>query len=261
MIFFGRLLSVIILCLSFSSLSYSYAQQIERTEVIVGMGARPPFLDIYGKTGAGPEILQAMNLVQDKFSFKHKIVATKRKQQSFQELWVDISMWDNLNWGWQGFQVSATLPIIEANDIFITKKSNNSTQLFANLEQQKIVIVNGYHYHFLGYETDVNKINERFNVIQVRTEEAAIKMVQSGRATIGVVSDSSYHWFIKRNNLGNNVFDKAPFVDANYTRHFVVPKSSPVSVEEINTILKEADKKGLLAPIYNRYALTKPKLN
>jgi len=238
----------------------SYANQDERTEIIVGMGARPPFLDIYGKVGAGPEILQAMNLVQDKFRFKHKIVATKRKQQSFQELWVDISMWDNLNWGWQEFRVEATIPIVEANDIFISKHSPDSGKLFSDLEQQKIVIVNGYHYHFLGYETDVNKINQRFNVIQVRTEEAAIRMVESGRATVAVVSDSSYYWYIKRKNLSNAVFDRAAFVDASYTRHFVVPKSAPITVTELNEILKSAHDKGLLLPIYKRYGLKLPNM-
>jgi len=237
-----------------------YALASERTEIIVGMSTRPPFLDIYGKTGAGPEILQALNLVQEKFHFKFKEVATKRKQQSFQELWVDVSMWDNLDWGWKGYQVDASIPILEASDIFITKKSENSGQLFIDLEQQKIVIVNGYHYHFLGYETDVNKINEKFDVIQVRTEEAAIRMVESERATVAVVCDSSYLWYIKRKNLDDTVFDRAPFVDASYTRHFVVPKSAPITVIELNEILKSAHDKGLLLPIYKRYGLKLPNM-
>ena len=39
--------------------AHAYEEE-KRIHIIVGMGARPPFLDIHGENGAGPDILLSL---------------------------------------------------------------------------------------------------------------------------------------------------------------------------------------------------------
>lgn len=226
-------------------------------EIIVGMGARPPFFDAYGKTGAGPDILNAMNAVQNKFIFRYKNVPPLRKNQAVSEQWIDISMWDNLKWGWSQDNVKQSLALIRSQDVYIASASSKENRAFFNdFTSKKIVLVSGYHYNFLNKERDINKINKTYNAVVVRTEEAAINMLLAKRAEIAVVSTSSLSWFALKNHQSKNIFNIADKVDSEYTRHFIIPNSAPINVEELNEIMMLIYKKGLLNKVYRKYNLT-----
>ena len=121
--------------------------------------------------------------------------------------------------------------------------------------------MNGYHYRFADFETDVDKLSARFNLSIVRTEEAAIKMTVTNRVEATIVSDTSLGWFLLRNPEYHSKILTSDKYDTAYSRHFLVKKNSFIKVSELNDILLSADEKGLLAPIYKKYGLTKPSFN
>lgn len=231
---------------------------IEQIDVIVGLSVRPPFLDISNK-GAGPEILEALNKVQQQFNFKYKAIPSNRKVQAIKENWVDIVMWDNLSWGWQGKSMQASLPLVKSKDIYIALHGENRDQGFFNdLPNKKLAFVYGYHYRVTDYEIDVDKLSARFDSSIVRNEEASIKMILTQRVDVAVVSETALNWFlIKYPNYHAKLMTSDIF-DNEYSRHFIISKNAMIKISEINHYLSLADKKGLIAPIYQKYGLKKP---
>jgi len=240
-------------------ISFAENNSSTKIEIVVGMGIRPPFLSLSEQSGAGLDILNVMNTVQQQFLFIHKELPSKRRIQAFNEAWIDIMMWDNASSGWQECPLTASSPLVSSKDVYITFKEENRTQsFFDDLSKQRIVMVNGFHYKFADFETDIETLTNRFNLKLVRTEEAVIKMILAKRAEIGVVSETALNWFLIRYPQHySNMFISEKY-DTAYNRHFLVPENGIIEVDDINQILKLADSKGLLSPIYKKYGLTKP---
>jgi len=256
-------ISTLLILLSFSLFkvpcSYAIQQSVERIDVIVGLSVRPPFLEVSGKNGVGPDILTALNSVQDQFSFQYKVIPSQRKVQAIKERWTDISMWDNLSWGWKDSLMQASTPIVNSKDVFITLASEQRTQhFFDDLTTKKFAFVTGYHYKVANFETDVNKLSKRFNLSMVGTEEAAVKMVLAKRVEVAIVSETALNWFLIRYPKYNSTFLISKTFDTQYSRHFLGMYKGVIKMSEINQFLALADKEGLLAPIYKKYGLAKP---
>jgi len=225
----------------------------------VGIGARPPFLNADERTGLGPDMVAVMNLIQPTYKFSLKTMPTKRRLQALQEGWVDIQMWDNPNWGWQGVELSLSQPIVASRDVFIARrKVGRDQQYFDDFSKKKFAMVVGYHYKFADFETDIDKLAKRFDVKMVRTEEASIKMVLANRVDIAVVSETALRWFFKRFPGQESKLLISKKADTVYQRFFLVPANAPITAEELKQFLLLADEKGLLAPLYEKYGLTKP---
>jgi len=241
--------------------SFAENNSSTRIEVIVGMGVRPPFLSLSEESGAGLEILAVMNAVQQQFFFAHKEVPSKRRVQAMDEAWIDTIMWDNAAWGWQTLDIESSGPLVKSKDVYITlKKENRSQNFFDEISTKKIAMVNGFHYKFANFETDIKKLKQRFSISLVRTEEAVLKMILAERAEVGVVSETSLNWFLIRYPQHRSTIFVSEKYDTAYSRNFLVPSNGIINVDDINEILKLADSKGLLAPIYNKYGLKKPPL-
>lgn len=228
----------------------SYATSIN---VKVGAGVRPPFL-INKTQGMGPEIISALNLVQNKFNFELVLVPISRRKQSLEESWIDIIMWDNINWGWDKSNLTSSKPLLASKDIFITHSAKTKNQSYFNsFENKRICGVNGYHYKFMHFQTDYAYLKTLFDIVLVRTEEESIKMALLDRCDISVVSESALNWFLKLNPEHKNDIMSSERFDTQYTRHFLVPQYAPISVTEIDDILDKLKQLGLLAPIYQKY--------
>ncbi|NVK26273.1 MAG: transporter substrate-binding domain-containing protein [Gammaproteobacteria bacterium] len=245
---FTKILAVVVLLLSCSTLA-------NKIHVKVGAGIRPPFLLADG-SGMGPEILNAFNLVQTEFHFELIPVPIGRRTMSLQEGWVDIIMWDNLNWGWDlSSGLLASKPLLHSKDFFVTSLANDKKEqdYFDSFHNKVICAVNGYHYKFLDYQTDYKLLKDKFNIILVRTEEESIKMALYKRCDISVVSQSALNWFYKSNPAQRKALLASNKLDTQYSRNFLVPPYSPISIEELNTIYDKAQKLKLLSPIYQTY--------
>ncbi|WDE12929.1 substrate-binding periplasmic protein [Thalassomonas haliotis] len=228
-------------------------------EIKVGSSARPPFLAEEGLSGAAPEVIAAMNSVQNQFEFVLVPVPIKRRTQSLADGWVDVVMWDNPAWGWQEEDLTLTMALVSSKDIFLAlKKKNRNQQFFAELTDKNLVAVHGYHYKFANYVTELSELIKRFNITLVRSEEVTINMILAHRAEVAVVSTIALNWFLQRHPEFKDKFIVSKRFDTAYDRFFLVPKSSPVQAGELNRILAKADQRGLLADIYRRYGLKKP---
>jgi ABC-type amino acid transport substrate-binding protein len=235
-------------------------QSIEPTDVIVGLSVRPPFLGALEKSGAGPDILKVLNTIQTEYNFLFKVIPSSRKTQAIKENWVDIVMWDNLSWGWENTLMQASISLVSSKDIYIALVEDNRTNdFFDDLSNRKLSFVSSYHYKITNFETNEDELSKRFDFYMVRTEEAAIRMVLSKRVEATITSETALSWFLIRYPQYMPQILISKHFDTQYSRHFLVPKDGAINIEDINLLLKLADEKGLLAPIYKKYGLEMPK--
>ena len=227
----------------------------------VGIHAQPPFQLENPKGGAAYELVRALNTVQSTFNFELVPIPVKRKIQSMQEGWIDVSIFDNPKWGWQQ-KVNTSFSLIKTQDVFITKNKPGIVQNYLKeYDDKKIVLVRGYHYNFIDFETEVTEISRKIDVTLVNSEVELIKMVLMDRADIGVVNNVTLDWFLKQNTRYRDDIYRSNFFDSEVQRYLLTFEGSPIDTEEVNAIISLADKKGLLAPIYKKYAMEKPTFN
>jgi len=233
-----------------------------KLNVNVGLGVRPPFLLDRASEhfqGAGPEILQALNQVQQQFNFIPVEIPSKRKVQAIIDGKLDIIMWDNKKWGWGEHSIAVSSPLVYSKDIYFTlKKAKRTQKFFSDFSDKKIAMVIGYHYKMNDFITDIELLSKRFDVTMVRNEEASIRMVIAGRVDMAVVSETALNWYLIRFPQYQDKVLVSKRYDTQYGRHFLLPNNYPVTTNEMNEILQKANKQGLLSPIYKRYGLIKP---
>ena len=233
-----------------------------RIVIQVGMGIRPPFLDASGTSGAGVDILVALNKVQSKFKFVHRFIPAMRTQESIARGWVDISMWDNPKWGWKDGEVSPSKALVASRDVYITRKSATKTQaFFEKITDKKLAVVNGYHYKIFKFENAPKLLDQLYDVSLVGSEEAVIKKVLANRSEVGIVSETALNWYFKQHPEASASILVSDKSDTQYKRYFLIADETTIKVEELNRFLKIADENQLLTPIYHYYRLPKPSFN
>lgn len=235
-------------------------QKAKPVTIKVGSSERIPYLNKQGE-GLGPDIIAALNKLQSTFKFELIAMPIKRSQLMIDEGWVDISMWEIPEKGWKNaknFNVSK--PLIFSKDLFITKKSDDKNQgYFSSFQDKRIAAVHGYHYNFANNETDRNKLLTQFDINLLQNDRDTITMVIKDRAEIAVTSEVSLNWYLHSQPQYKDTFLLSDKADSSFSRHFIVPTSSPISVDELNRILMLAADKGVLTPIYRKYGLNAPK--
>lgn len=230
-----------------------------KTLINVGAGLRVPYL-FDNQTGLTRDVLNALNAVQSEYQFVAVPLPVKRKYESFKQGWIDIVIWDNPKWGWDENTVIKSLPLVESKDIFIALNKDSRTQsFFSDLSNKSLIGINGFHYRFADFETDISKLKRQFKINLVRNEHDAINMLLKGRGDIAIVNDVSLAWFLKRNSGATSKLLLSSNYDTKFKRYFLIPKSTQkIDSQRINVYLRLADKKGLLASAYRKYAVPKP---
>ncbi|WP_286234750.1 substrate-binding periplasmic protein [Thalassotalea sediminis] len=230
-------------------------------KINVGLSIRPPFLigNHQQFFGAGPEILAALNKFQQTFHFVAVEIPSKRKQKALNDGLIDIMMWDNLNWGWREKPVQSTAPIVSSKDVYITyANKTKSQQYFETLKNKSLALVIGYHYKLTEFDIEISTLTEHYDATMVRTEEASIRMTAANRVDIAIVSETALNWFFKQYPTVKQLILVSNRIDTQYTRHFIVPNSASISVNELNQLLQRALDANVLQPIYRKYGLTPP---
>ncbi len=254
------IIGAVILSVSYSLAAQQQLKSLTAITIKVGAGIRPPFL-IDQQQGMGPEILNVLNLIQDKFYFELVPTPISRRVQSLHDGWVDIVMWDNIHWGWQNLDVKLAVSsnLLHTKDVFITYASAGKIQrYFDNFSGKRICGVNGYHYKFVNYQTNIRELRKLYDMTLVRTEEESIKMALQQRCEISVVSESALAWFFTLHSQYSDKIMISEKFDTQYSRSFLLPSYAAISAQELNDILAKANRLHLLDPIYKKYGQVNP---
>jgi polar amino acid transport system substrate-binding protein len=228
------------------------------TTINVGGYLFPPFVEVNlkGPSGLTLDLIQLLNSQQSDFEFKFTLTSPKRRYLDFDRLAFDALFFESHQWGWEQADISASLIFLTGGEVFITKNTTDkSQQYFNNISSHSLVGILGYHYRFADYNSNESFLKKQFNIELVNSPSTIINQVLSGRAEIGIVTQSyltkalTDHPQYKQQLLVSNKMDQV------YGHTLLVRDNSPLTIELINSIIRKIQDNGMLDALLKSYGL------
>ena len=213
-----------------------------REEIKVGLYHFPPFTITKGEQvgGLAIDLLALMNARQDKFEFvpvatspstRHKVLSLGR---------CDISMFEEIEWGWENYDVDITEPFLDGEEVYIAlAKPGRDQRYFNSFDNKTMVGVKGYHYRFANFNSNPEFLKKTFNMQLTPSNLGSIKMVlQDQRGDIAVVTRSLLAQFINIHPEQKNRILISDKVDQTYHLSAVLRKGIALDIATLNDLLK-----------------------
>lgn len=246
-------LVLLIACLGFIPLQSS-AQTIN-----VGGYYFPPFLEQnkeFKYIGISIDLIEEMNKFQSTVLFKFVPTSPKRRFSSFDNGEFDLIMFENIAWDWQDKGVTASNVILNGGEVYITKASKTKDQrYFDDLKGKSIAVILGYHYGFNQLDNDEANLKALYNIQFSTVHERNINRILSDRIDISVVSVSYLNNYLKLHPEVKDQLLVSKKYDQYYHHTLLLRDDSAVSIEQINRLLSEMKKSGILLKIWDKYGL------
>jgi ABC-type amino acid transport substrate-binding protein len=227
--------------------------------VRVGAVIFPPYIEQVGsgeKAALHIELLDLMNAFQDEYHFELVATGTVRRFQDFDLGKYDLSMFDNLAWGWGKRAVDASRVYLGGGELYIAHEApGRDDHYFDNFEGKRIIGMRGYHYGFANFNADGNFLRTHFNMVLTDDNEATIRSLLMGRGEIAVVTSaflSSY--LLQHPELASELL-VSKRRDQSYAHTIIVRRGAHPSAAEINALLDRMQKAGTLAPLWKKYGV------
>ena len=242
------------LLFAFFFINVGYAKET----VKVGGYLFPPFVEMNndGYTGITLDIIKAMNAFQNKYQFKFYPTAPKRRYQSFQNKEFNMIMFESKDWGWKNLSIESSKVFSRGGEVYIAlSKPGRGQNFFSDFENKKMIGILGYHYGFAAFNNDENFLKKKFKIKLVTTHDNIIRLILMDRYDIAVVTKSNLHKHllndpkIKKKLIISKKFDQI------YNHTILVRKGSAPNVDEINKMLTELKKAGVLQNLWRKYGI------
>jgi polar amino acid transport system substrate-binding protein len=225
-----------------------------REEIKVGLYHFPPFSITKGEQvgGLAIEMLAVMNARQDKFEFipvatspstRHKVLSLGR---------CDISMFEELEWGWENYDVDITEPFLDGEEVYIAlAKPGRDQSYFDSFDNKTMVGVKGYHYRFADFNSNQEYLQNTFNMQLTPSNLGSIKMVLQGeRGDIAVVTRSFLRQYMNDHPEQKNLILISDKIDQTYHLSAVLRKGIALDIATLNGLLKTLNEDGSFAPLW-----------
>ena len=235
------------------------ASQKQGVDVVVASsGIQPPFVLNSAGDGLTNDLILAMNKVQTRFRFEHRIIPANRAYQNRARNLVDVLPFGSLLWELKKYpNAVASATLLRSGDYFIAR-ADAKPGIFEDILSRRLVVVRGYSYAIFDFELDHNLISKHHSVMFTRDEESVARMILHDRAEIGIVDGAVLDWLKIHapQDYARLQISVAP--DKVFDRQFIVLDGSPVQAEELNDIFIELSKTGALQRIFESYGLPTP---
>lgn len=230
-----------------------------REQIKVGLYHFPPFVVNDGAKvgGIAVEMLALMNARQNQFEFvplatspstRHKVLSLGR---------CDISMFEQLEWGWQNYDVDITQPFLGGAEVYIAlAKPGRDQGYFDSFEDKTMVGIKGYHYRFADFNSDPAFLKELFNMELTPSNLGSIQMVLQGeRGDIAVVTRSFLAQYLQDHPEQKSRILISDKVDQTYHLSAVLRKDSALDIATLDKLLKTLNDNGSFAPLWESILL------
>jgi ABC-type amino acid transport substrate-binding protein len=230
-------------------------------KVSVGGYIFPPFIyqDKNEIKGITIDLLKLLNENQSKYIFEFHLTSSKRRYRDFKNGLYDLIFFENKKWGWNNIDISNSSIILKGGEVFIAHNVKGRNQkYFHDLKNKKVLGILGYHYEFANFKTDRKYLKEKFNV-EVRTnhESNIHTIAKRNLDQVAIVTKSLLNLYLKKNPRYKNSLIVSNKMDQVYEHQILFRENSPLSYQEISSLLKDLDSKGLLSKLWDKYAIDK----
>lgn len=227
--------------------------------VHVGGADFPPYVFQAEQTtsdGLLIELLTAFNQLQGDYRFVMLPTAVARRFRDFEQGRIDMAIFENPDWGWQGIAGARIDMGLEDAEIFVARVEPGRDQRYlANLEGKRLALFSGYHYGFADFNSEPKYLIKRFNAQLTYSHDSNLLMVLRGRADIALITRSYLGMYLKQNPQYAGQLLASQQVDQVYRHYALLRPKAPISASRFSKLLQQLRENGTLEKIFGRFQI------
>lgn len=227
------------------------------SEVRVGAAHFPPYTirpERGADSGLLPQLLEALNRQQSDYRFVLVPTSIARRFRDFEHGRVDIVMFENPAWGWQGIVYNPVdMGLVDA-EVFIARRMPGRRQsYFEDLTHKRLALFNGYHYAFAGFNPSPGYLIDTFNATLTYSHESNMLMVLRDRADIALITRSNLADMFRRHPQVRHKVMVSRRIDQIYHHYALLRPQSPIQAPQFAQLLQALRENGQLDTIFDPY--------
>ena len=227
--------------------------------VRVGAAHFPPYTvqpERGADTGLLPQLLVALNQLQSDYHFEVVPSSIARRFRDFEQGRVDVVLFENPAWGWQGIAHSAVDMGLEDAEIFVAQRQPGREQsYFDDLAGKRLALFSGYHYAFAGFNPEPKFLTDTFNATLTYSHESNLLMVLRGRVDIAPITRSNLTGLLSRNPQVRSKVLVSTRIDQVYHHYALVRPQAPIQSQQFAHMLQTLRDNGQLEAIFAPYKI------
>ncbi|MBF7143457.1 transporter substrate-binding domain-containing protein [Pseudomonas sp. LY10J] len=207
-----------------------------------------------GDTGLLPELLAKLNKVQDRFTFVMVPTALPRRFQDFRQGRVDITIFENPQWGWQAIPHTAVDMGLEDAEVFVARNiEGRDEEYFTNLSGKRLALYSGYHYAFAGFEASPEFLMSHYRASLTYSHDSNLLMVARDRADIALVTRSYLVDFYSHYPQLRSALLVSQRTDQRYHHYALVRPQAPITGPELAGYFEQLHANGEMLRLFSPY--------
>ncbi|WP_327440090.1 ABC transporter substrate-binding protein [Pseudomonas donghuensis] len=229
-------------------------------EVKVGAAHFPPYTvrpEQGADTGLLPQLVEALNNVQQRYRFVLVPTSIQRRFGDFQQGRTDMAIFENPAWGWQQIPHESVDMGLEDAEVFVAHRQPGRDQAyFSDLKGKRLALYSGYHYAFADFNADPKYLADTYNATLTYSHDSNLLIVQRGRAEVALVTRSYFSDFLVRNPQSAEQLLASDRVDQVYHHYALLRPGAPISGPAFAGVLQSLRANGELLKIFQPYRIT-----
>lgn len=243
------------------SLAGLTAGQVAAEQVVtVGAAYFPPYVVKREQAlhpGLLPQLLDALNQLQDDYRFVNRPTAIARRFADLKEGRNDMAWFENPAWGWQGIDHNVVDMGLEDFEVFVARSDGGRDQgYFEELQNKRLALYNGYHYAFAGFNATPDFLRKNFNATLTYSHDSNLLMVLHDRVDIAAVTRSYIDDFLQRHSQYAGQLLISQRIDQSYQHKALIRPGAAISPAEFADMLERLRANGQLAKIFEPFHIT-----
>lgn len=207
-------------------------------------------------TGLLPQLVEALNQSQSDYQFVLVPTSIPRRFRDFQQGRVDMAIFENPAWGWQGIEHTSVDMGLEDAEIFVAQRQPGRGQdYFADLKGKRLALFSGYHYAFAQFNADPKYLTDTYDATLTYSHDSNLLMVLRGRADIALVTRSYLSDFLARNIDSTDQLLISERIDQVYHHYTLIRPNAPITAQDFARLLQKLRESGQLLKIFDPYRI------
>lgn len=232
---------------------------LAQQEVRIGAAHFPPYTmrpEKGADSGLLPELIAALNQLQSAYHFVLVPTALPRRFQDFQQKRVDMAIFENPAWGWQGIDHVAVDMGLEDAEVFVAlQKDGRDERYFQDLKGKRLALYSGYHYAFANFDADPAWLSKAFNATLTYSHDSNLQMILRGRADIAPITRSYLSDYMARNPQDAGKLLMSERIDQVYHHYVILRPDAPISAEVLKGYLRKLHDNGDMQRIFQPFRI------
>ena len=231
-------------------------------QVKVGAYHFPPYVSKPESDAPGgllPELLGALNGMQDDYRFTLVPTSVTRRYRDFTQARYDLILFESPEWGWQGIALDQLdLQIIDAEVYVARQQPGRDQSFFDSLRGKRMALYNGYHYAFAGFNADQAFLASKFQASLTYSHDSNLLMLLHGRADMSVVTRSYLRIFQQEYPEESAQLLVSQRIDQVYRHHALLRQGAALNAAQLGALLQRLRDNGRLPELLGQYHLQTP---